>query len=224
MNEDKMPQYIKRQRLTGQKKTLFIIIAIAIGAFVICGALVALLEGVSGDKTQSGGEIETVDPWLLDETKPEGFDIMEYDEYLKLDRTVYRHDRHTGVKVSVAEDEYDMYGEAFEVVCLALMAVRDGDADAYNGYMGDKALKKSGFTQQQIYAIEISTYSQKNMTDPEGADYTEFVFEVRYRIHENNGTYRNTIDSDETRPQYFVVNDRSGEMLVMDIIEKSYSK
>ncbi len=223
MNDGKMPQYIKR-RVGDKKKTLIIIIAVAIGAFIVCGALVALLDGISDDTGKGSGEIETVDPWLLDETKPEGFDIMEYDEYLALDRTVYRNDRHTGVKISVSEDEYDMYGTEFEIVCNVLMAIRDGDNSTYNGYMGQKKLKKSGFTQQQIYGIEISTYSQKTITDENGASYTEFVFEVRYMIHESNGTYRNTVDSDETRPQYFVINDSTGEPLVMDIIERGYSQ
>ena len=211
-----------RRRMPNKKKTLLIIIAISVAAFVVCGLLVALLENTAGGGM--GGEVETIDPWLLDETKPEDFDIMEYDEYLELDRTVYRNDKTSGIRVSVSPDEYDMYGEQFELVCLVLESVIAGDAQQYNAYMGDKSLKKSSFTQQQIYDIEISPYSTKTYTDKNNLEYLECVFEVRYKIHENNGTYRNTVDSDRTRPVYFVINDSTGELLVMDIIEKSYSK
>lgn len=211
-----------KRKMPRKKKTLLIIIVIGIAAFVICGVIVALLEGVSGQS--SGGDVETVDPWLLDETKPEGFDIMEYDEYLELDRTVYYNDKKSGIRVSVSPDEYYMYGEQFELVCQVLDAVIAGDADTYNACMGDGSLKKSSFTQQQVYDIEISPYSSQILTNKQGISYTESVFEVRYKIHENNGTYRNTVDSDRTRPLYFVINDSTGNVLVMDILEKSYAK
>ena len=90
--------------------------------------------------------------------------------------------------------------------------------------MGSKSLKKSAFTQQQIYDIEISQYSKQSLSDKKNGEYTEYVFEVKYKIHENNGTYRNTIQSDVSRPVYFVINDSSGDMLVMDMIEKVTSK
>ena len=65
---------------------------------------------------------------------------MEYEEYLELDRTVYRNDKKSGIRVSVSPDEYDMYGEQFELVCLVLDAVIAGDAEAYNDFMGSKSL------------------------------------------------------------------------------------
>ena len=221
MDNEKTPQDMMKRRIGGKKRTLLIIIAVSVAAFVLCGALVAILENATGT---GGGEVETIDPWLLEETKPEGFDIMEYEEYLNLDRTVYRNDRQSGIRVSVSPDEYYMYGEAFELVCFVLDSLIEGDADTYNSYMGDEDLEKSGFTQQQIYDIEISPYSTQTYTSKNNREYIEYVFEVRYKIHENNGSYRNTVDSDRTRPVYFVINDSKGELLVMDIIEKNYSK
>ena len=222
MNNERMPQDMIKRKMPQKKKTLLIIIAIGIAAFVLCGAIVALLENSVGRGNL--GDVETIDPWLLDETKPEDFDIMEYEEYLELDRTVYRNDKKSGIRVSVSPDEYDIYGEQFELVCLVLESVIAGDSQTYNSYMGDKSLRKTSFTQQQIYDIEISPYSTETYTGKNNLEYIEYVFEVRYKIHENNGTYRNTVDSDMTRPLYFVINDSSGSLLVMDIIEKSYAK
>jgi hypothetical protein len=56
------------------------------------------------------------------------------------------------------------------------------------------------------------------MVGKNNLEYIEYVYKVKYKIHENNGTYRNDILSDASRDQYFVINDSSGEMLVMDII------
>lgn len=221
MNNDKTTQDMIKRRVGTKKKTLLIIIGVSIAAFVVCGVAVALLENAMG---KVNGEVETVDPWLFDETKPEDFDIMEYEEYLKLDRTVYHNDKKSGIKVSVSPDEYDMYGEAFELICLVIDSLIEGDANTYNSYMGSAELKKNGFTQQQIYDIEISPYSTQTYTTKNNREYIEYVFEVRYKIHENNGSYRNTVESDRTRPIYFVINDSTGKLLVMDIIEKSYSK
>ena len=203
-------------------KMVKIIIASMIGALVLLALLVWLLESVAGD----GGERETlppVDPLKLHETKEEDFDIMEYDEYLDLDRNVYLNDKHSGVVQSITEEDCDNHGAPTGVLYRVLMAIRAGDHAEYNNCMGQKFLKKDSFTQQQIYDIEISPYSSGTVKDDDGA-YNEYVFKVTYRIHENNGTYRNTIESDVSRPQYFIINDSTGKLLVMDIVEQGYKK
>ena len=139
-------------------KMVKIIIASMIGALVLLALLVWLLESVTGD----GGERETlppVDPLKLHETKEEDFDIMEYDEYLDLDRNVYLNDKHSGVVQSITEEDCDNHGAPTGVLYRVLMAIRAGDHAEYNNYMGQKFLKKDSFTQQQIYDIEISPYS-----------------------------------------------------------------
>ncbi|MBE6583572.1 MAG: hypothetical protein E7649_01135 [Ruminococcaceae bacterium] len=224
MDDDKTLRYIGKKKMSAQKKKLLIMLAVAVGVFLLLGAVIALLEIFSNMPGQYDGEVETVDPSLLEDTKPADFDIMEYEEYLALDRNIYRVDNYTGVKVSVDEQEYDLYGDEFELMCHVIKAINEGDVDAYNGYVGREQQKKGWFSQQQIYSIEISQYSSRQITDDSGASYNEVVFEVKYKIHENNGTYRNTVASDETRPQYFVINDSLGRLCVMDILEKYYSK
>ena len=121
------------------------------------------------------------------------------------------------IKESVSEDRANNYGEAFAVVYNVIIAIRNGDATTYNFYMGKKELKKGIFTQQQIYDILITF--QPGYTDDEEVSYDKAVFKVEYKIHENNGTYRNNIESDASRPIYFIVDNSSGEMLVTDMIE-----
>ena len=75
-------------------------------------------------------------------------------------------------------------------------------------------MKMGEFTQQQLYNIKISLYSTSESNGCE-----EYVFKVTYCIHENNGTYRNTIESDVSRPQYFYIDNSTGSLKVMNITE-----
>ncbi len=202
----------------GHKRKIIVISVSLLCTLLLCAGIIALLEGVGGSDTKYE-QIAPVDPSKLAQTKEKGFDIMEYDEYLALDRTVYLENKNTGVTVSVDDDTYKDYGDSFEVIYTLLQAIKCGDADTYNELMGDKILEKESFTQQQIYDITVELYSEESKSEG-GIAYDEVIYKVRYKIHENNGTYRDNIVSDVSRPQYFVMNDRSGEFEVIEIIEK----
>ena len=219
--------------MDGQKKELtpyersrrmkIIIIAVFVGALLllaICAAIPSLSEDIFG--TNSRNEDITVDPSKLAETKEEDFDIFEYKEYLKYDRTVYLFDRGMGTTVSVKPEVADQHGRAFVLVCDILNAINHGDVDLYNSYVYTR-LKREDFTQQQIYGILITKESETAIDDKNGY-YTEYVYKVEYKIHENNGSFRRDVESDASRPQYFVINDSLGELLLMDVINKANEK
>ena len=214
----------KKREPMSPKKKVKIIIAALIGMLVLCVVLIAILDSVDGKS--NGGERETlppIDEWLLHETYEEDFDIMEYEEYLALDRTVYLNNKTSGVMQSVSDDDKDLFGEGFSIVYRIIEAIREGDHITYNRYMGADFLKKKDFTQQQIYSITVIPESSGSVNE-DGTSYDEYIFTVTYRIHENNGSFRNTIESDVSRPQIFIVNNSTGEYKVMDIIEQGYKK
>jgi hypothetical protein len=97
-----------------------------------------------------------------------------------------------------------------------------GDVDTYNSLVAESE-QREDFTQQQLYDIKITKESEENITTENGV-CVRYRIKVEYKIHENNGTYRNTIESDVSRPQIFIVNDSTGEFKVMDIIEQGYKK
>ncbi len=222
MNNENMSAQPSGKGIMGKKKLLIVMIAVSIGVFILLGVAVAIMEGFIQKPDRPSGDVETLDPWLFDETKPENFDIMEYEEYLELDRRIFYNNESNGEKKDIPKNEYYMYGEEFEVACHVIETLISGDVDAYNGYMGRQELKRSWFSQQQVYDIEITPYSEKLIERDNGTKYNECVFVVKYKIHENNGSYRNTVGSDQIRQQYFVINDSSGKVLVMDILEKYY--
>ena len=204
----------EKKRISFKKKIIIVIVALLV-TFALCGIIITLIQ----PNEEDGGERKVyppIDEALLSDTKPKDFDIMEYEEYVEMhDINVYY--KKDNIKESVSEDRANNYGEAFAVVYNVITAIRNGDATTYNFYMGKKELKKGIFTQQQIYDILITF--QPGYTDDEKVSYDKAVFKVEYKIHENNGTYRNNIESDASRPIYFIVDNSSGEMLVTDMIE-----
>ncbi len=216
--EEKELTEIKERSARNKKKVIIICICL-VAALVFCAVLIAILESA-----EKGGEDEfytlpPVDILKLHETYPEDFDIMEYEEYLNLDRNIYRNDPQYGIKLSLTREQAVDYGKAFIVMYDVLVAINEGDCDTYNSYMGDGRLEKDEFTQQQIYDIEIVPYSESE----EGA-LEEYIFKVTYKIHENNGSYRDTIESDVSRPVYFYIDNQSGDFKVMKIVEQGYKK
>ena len=185
--------------------------------------LIVVLGTVIANLTTKGADEEiTVDPSKLAETKEEGFDIMEYDEYLNLNRVTMFSDKNSGVAYSVDESNYKGVGADVELVYELINAVISGDSNTYNSFINDESKHIDGFTQQQIYDVEISRQSEEYINN-EGKIYTEYVVIVNYKIHENNGTFRKDIESDVSRPQYLVINNSTGEFKIMDIAYVRYS-
>ena len=220
MNEQNNVDEIIEREYKKTRKTKIIIITV----FAVSLVLMAIFA-MAPDLLESGGaERETlppVDPDKLHDTKEEDFDIMEYDEYLKYDRNIYLDDKHTGVKFSLDETTAGQYGAGLMHLYKLIGVITAGDSETYNDMVAESVGHYESFTQQQIYDVVITKHSQ---TDKEGknGNYTEYVYLLEYKIHENNGTYRNTVEPDASRPQYIVINNSTGEYLVMDIIDIIY--
>ena len=197
------------------KRIIIVVFVACLALMAICTFIPGILNGSSGEERETYAPIS---PEKLHDTKEPDFDIMEYSEYLKYDRNIYFNDKNTGVKMSVEAKNAYQYGEGFDLLYKVIESIIAGDSEAYNSMVASSAGHYESFTQQQLYDIVITKYSQSNK-DGDNGEYTEYVYIVEFKIHENNGTYKNNIESDASRPQYFVVNNSTGEYLVMDIID-----
>ncbi len=198
---------------------------IIIASIVLVFALLLILifGSLVSDWANKGEDEEiTVDPSKLAETKEEGFDIMEYDEYLNLNRTIMFSEKNSGVSYSIDESNYTGLGADVELMYKVINAIIFGDSDTYNSFISNESEHIYDFTQQQIYDVEISRESEEFINN-EGKVYTEYVVVVDYKIHENNGTFRRDIESDVSRPQYFVINNSTGQFQITDIVYVRYT-
>ena len=214
--EEITPEEAKESPKSGEKNTTKKII-IAIAACVVLAAVCALLVAFLGGAFEDDGEtFPPLPPEELEDTKDGDFDIMEYDEYLGLNRHVMYSNGVVGGMLT--ENNYENYGEGVALVYEMIGYLISGDVDAYNSIVYDKEDRREWFSQQQIYDILITDEGKSEKQGKNGT-YTEYVITLKYKIHENNGSYRNNVHSDAARPQYIVINDRTGELLIMDIID-----
>lgn len=207
------------KKMKNAKRRIVVFVAVTVAALII---LLVLTEVLSGKTPEiNNGEQITVDPSKLCDTKEEGFDIFEYDEYLKYDRNIYFYDEQSGVTVSVDDKSCLQYGAAFSIVYDMIHAIMEGDSITYNALVGESVGHYDSFTQQQLYDITISKKGEETTKDGSDA-YNKYVFTVEYKIHENNGSFRRDIESDASRPQYVVVDDKTGLLLISEIVYVKY--
>lgn len=152
------------------------------------------------------------------------YDIMKDAEYLAKDRTIYYYDKHSGVTEALDNESIYQYGDALPVLKKMIDCIIAGDADEYNKLFSSNYFAIEGrepeepFTMQQVYDILLTKAAISEKQAENGRKYTQYEFEVEYKIHKNNGTFRTDIGHDESRKQYFVLSNSTDERVLIDQI------
>lgn len=202
-NKNEIEKNSAEMSIKKTKKTIIIVFASMLVFMIICLAIPGL--------TQYGRKSEVKDPnedntYTFCEPYEEGFNILEYDEYIGLDRNIIYRDG-TGLESGLVEGNLNEYNPGVTVIYNMLNALIEGDVDTYNSLLGEGVEKKESFTQQQLYKITITNKS-KSSTDG------TYEFTVDYKIHQNNGSYRTDMGSDMYRPLSITVSNKSGKYLI----------
>ena len=139
-------------------------------------------------------------------------DIFEDEEYLEKNRDI----RFTsnGIAVSFPFGDAAGYGDASKFFAEYFQTVMDGDYENYGDFFTAEYLARENafdnlarnglpFTMQKIYDIEIEEL--ETLDDSAGDTRMVFgVYQVKYKIMENNGTFRNDqTDDGGVVPLYF---------------------
>lgn len=215
---DTSPATEKPQRGNVSKKKL--IILCVIGAMVVIGAVSVffLYFFKSGtvnpmfNKNPSGmyGNNKTYIHHPIDHS----YDIMSDLEYLELDRRLY----FTNGNETIAVNEYpteDMDADILFFLNYFDLAIA-GDYNAYNKLFTEDYYKVnepySSFTQQMIYDMNIEKLSEMSVNGK-----TVYYYNVSYKIHKNNGTFRNDIGSDGCKTLHFTLIKEDGNILIDSI-------
>ncbi len=128
-------------------------------------------------------------------------DVTEDRRYMELDRSI--HYKNGAVTVMVTEEELGSYNAAVQFFDTYFKTVVKGDADTYNTFFTDFYYETNepyvAFAPQKLYDIEIEQLNEKS----EDSGLVRWTFNVKYKIHRNNGTFRNDIDSDASKKLCF---------------------
>lgn len=174
------------------------------------------------------------------------YDVMKdswYKNQLDIGPIVKLNNAQTGVGIELPEEQYGEHGEAVRLLTNLVIAAQKGDNDAYNACFSDAYLieegkkkaaldaeayayadtdaeylelgKKSEFTMQQVYDVVITMYSEEKNNE----DLLYCTYELKYKIHMNNGTLRNDMGSDCYRVQQIIMleNGESGELEIITV-------
>lgn len=137
-----------------------------------------------------------------------------YHDYLDLDRALYY--KNGNQTVGIKGDEIDSYPDYIRFFGRYFDSVIDGDCKRYNSMFSEEYFKtheeKEKFTPQMVYdmTVELLLSSGENGCN-------EYVFDVSYKIFENNGTFRDDIYSNASRTQRITVDDSEGDIKITSV-------
>ena len=208
-----------------KRNMLIVIISMVIFA-VIAFPLIGFL-----DKLQTGGaeeETPKLPPSSIIFATPDyEYDIMKDPDYLQLNRRIYYCDERSGMTEELTDKTVTGYGPAAVVLRDFINTIIAGDADAYNALFSSNYYAnhdpEAPFTMQRLYDIKLTKINE-SIVSGESGKYTQYEFEVEYKIRLNDGTYRTDIGHDESKKQYFILSDSTSEEVLIDqILEFNYS-
>lgn len=140
-------------------------------------------------------------------------DVTADEVYMGLDR--YVHYKTGNETFTITDGDYTVYNNAVVFFGKYFETVIAGDSETYNTFFSDLYYESNEphieFAPQMLYDIEIEMLSQ----DPQNDGTTLYAFDVSYKIHRNDGTFRNDIGSDGSKKLYFeLYEDKEGNVLI----------
>ena len=199
------------------KKRMMLVIICLIVFTVIAIPLISYLDHLEATEKHEEVETKKGSTIIFYEADWE-LDILRDPGYLAMNRTVYYCDSQYGLTVALDNKNLDDYGPAVMVLNRMIELIIKGDADGYNELLSENYFANHDpeppFTMQQLYDIQLTKISETEMN----AGYTQYEFEVEYRIRHNNGTFRTDIGDGESKKQYFILSDSTSENVLIDQI------
>ena len=215
----------KAKEATDRLKRIILVIAAAMVVFALVALWVipVLDNAINGDEEQE--EVTTARPNTVIYYDPDyDYDIMKDQEYLELDRYIYYMDARTNETIILLDHEISGYGEGMITLKAMLDAIIAGDHETYNSLFSENYFAVEGrepeepFTMQQVYDILITRVNVTDIVDEKLGKYTQYEYTVEYKIHKNNGTFRTDLGHDDSRKQYFVMSNSTGDKVLIDQI------
>lgn len=214
MSETTKTNLTKKKKL----KKIIIIVASVLAFLAVLGAVLPIVL----DKWFSEEE-HYYNPWLFFEPDWEK-NILEDELYLRKDRGIYYNLR--GNEQILTPENLNTYPVAATFFYEYFDCLVRGDYENYPSFYTESCLADENFqcpekfTMQGIYDIHVNWVTQTAREDSDS--YTE-IYEVSYRIFENNGTYRKDILPDETKTRVFEIKVDNGVVKINSITKRQMS-
>lgn len=209
-----------------QKRAILITFAAMLAVIVIWYAGVPAARSLFDYVEQKINEKKITSDYL-DRIKSIRFHEANYDEnvyddkeYMDLNRYIaYTEGMNT---FYITDDDYSAYDAPIAFFARYFKTVIEGKFEEYDSYFTEDYFKnhknKETFAPQKIYDIEIKYISKVLSAEK---DETTYIYKVGYKIFKNNGTFRNDIESDASRPLFYTVIEYKDGTVLIDKISAS---
>ena len=193
----------ERRDTTADKKKIKKALTIVVCVFLALGLLLGALALVTELLKPKDDEF-SYDDFRFFEPDYDS-NLLENRMYTSLNRNIY-FDRYGSESVLTESDV--VAGEASGFFYDYFQCLVNGEYENYKGFFTNEYIEEHGediperFTMQLVYVIRVKLHSM-NKPQPDNDDLTCEIYEVSYRIFENNGTFRRDILPDETRTLVF---------------------
>ncbi len=195
----------QRRDTTADKKKIKKALIVIVCAFAALGVLLGILALVTELLKSDNDDISYEDFRFFEPDYSKN--ILEDELYLIHNRSIY-YTRY-GIENIITESNAKGISPSASLFYDYFNCIINGDYQQYPQFF-TQALLNSGdfsvpekFTMQGLYDIHVTLHSVQNVDGMEGVNAE--IYEVSYRIFENNGTFRRDILPDESRTLVFEV-------------------
>ena len=183
-------------------------------------------------KKNNNPEYNPVETTILYHKADFSENIYDDDVYLDLLGPYVMHYKREGVEVSLTENDIERQGIWAEFFYDYFETVKNGDNATYNSYFFDEYYnthsEMNEFTMQKVYDLRIEELNVSLNLDPEEYSWVNkkglesVCFNVKYKIRQNNGTFRMGVSSDTYQSQlYILALDKKNNVKIIDIVAYS---
>ena len=203
----------------GRSKSIIIFfLTFIIGTTVACLVILAAMTANENKQPVKGTT------YLFYEPNYE-LNILKIEDYMELERNVKFENPENGITYAIVNGNMDevptIMQESVGLLCEYVDYAINGESEKLNSLFSQEYIEAGGktkmdFTMQQLYNIKI-TYVTSTGETVDGATTTSFDYWLEYMIRQNNGTFRNDMESDCIKKEYVRVTNRDG-ILGIDIL------
>ena len=218
MDNEKIIKSEEHKKSSKNKRVLIRIICIVVGVITLMMAASFAMNLYLEKREEQGAQNVHFDFAPADYEE----NIFEDEEYVALigkgfiDYTDYA----TNLTLGINYENAIEHGDDVLFMVDYIYAIVAGDAEEYNKFFSEQYYKKNEpkdkFTMQKLYEVNISKVSETKETDKSGNEYKEYQYIVKYKILDNNGTFRNDFNTG-TKEQYIYFTNKTGEFLIDSI-------
>lgn len=111
-----------------------------------------------------------------------------------------------GIKTCITDGNFEKYGRPVVFFAKYFDALKAGDTEAFNSLHSQRYFENNrectDIAPQRLYDITLTYLFEKDMADEIYGEVTKYVFETKYMIMKNDGTFRSDVGSDASRKLY----------------------